>query len=114
VDPAGHDFHLQPYSPSIDAGSPALPADPDGSPADQGCYTFIPGPSLLNQVQWQGGTAGFFLNAYTNRNYVLEYSSNATHWNPLQTHLQSSDPMWITDPGATNDLMRLYRARLAP
>jgi len=39
VDQAAHDYHLQPSSPSIDAGDPAAPADPDGSTIDQGYYT---------------------------------------------------------------------------
>ena len=38
VDRAGHDFRLLPGSPSIDAGDPASPNDPDGSRADQGRY----------------------------------------------------------------------------
>ncbi len=42
VDAAAHDYHLRPYSPSIDAGNPASPADGDGSRTDQGRFTFEP------------------------------------------------------------------------
>jgi hypothetical protein len=41
------DFHLQPSSPCIDAGSPLAPLDPDGTIADQGAHYF-------NQGQPQG------------------------------------------------------------
>ena len=114
VNVAAHDFRLQPFSPSIDSGNPQFPADPDGSPADQGCYTFLPGPSLLTQPQWSAGTSHFLLNAYTNRNYVIEFSTNATAWHPLQTSFQTNDPSVISDPAAALPSMKLYRARLAP
>ncbi|MBN2477406.1 MAG: lamin tail domain-containing protein [Pirellulales bacterium] len=38
VDTASHDYHLQAGSPSIDAGDPNDPLDPDGTRADQGYY----------------------------------------------------------------------------
>ena len=41
-DPAQGDFHLRPTSPCIDAASPSLPADPDGSQADIGVFPFDP------------------------------------------------------------------------
>lgn len=34
------DFHLMPFSPCIDAGSPLAPLDPDGTIADQGAHYF--------------------------------------------------------------------------
>ena len=115
VDPAAHDFHLQPFSPSIDAGSPQSPSDPDGSPADQGCFTFVPGPSRLGQLQrLPGGMVQFPLIAYPNRNYVLEFSTNAMSWSYLQTRFQTNDPSWIADPGSASSPWRFYRARLAP
>jgi len=39
----GHDFHLKPGSPCIDAGDPSSPLDPDGSIADIGVFPFDPG-----------------------------------------------------------------------
>ena len=39
---AGHDYHLAPGSPCIDAGDPASPPDPDGSRADIGALPFDP------------------------------------------------------------------------
>ncbi|MEY2408612.1 MAG: hypothetical protein QOF48_1282, partial [Verrucomicrobiota bacterium] len=114
VDAAAHDFHLQPFSPSIDSGSPQFPADADGSPIDQGCYTFFPGPSFFSQAQAPGGVFQVLMNAYSNRNYVIEFSTNATAWSPFLTRFQTNDPSLITDPSATNSPLRLYRARLAP
>jgi hypothetical protein len=44
VDAAGKNFKLRPGSPSINAGNPASPNDPDGSRADQGFFlNGIPG-----------------------------------------------------------------------
>ena len=42
VDLEGGDYHLAPGSPCIDAGDPASPPDPDGSPIDIGALTFQP------------------------------------------------------------------------
>ncbi|HUU93268.1 MAG TPA: hypothetical protein VM238_18895, partial [Phycisphaerae bacterium] len=39
VNPALHDYHLQPGSPCIDAGDPADPTDPDGSRTDMGYFS---------------------------------------------------------------------------
>ena len=40
VDPANNDYHLQPNSPSIDAGDPDFAPDADGTRTDQGFYPF--------------------------------------------------------------------------
>jgi hypothetical protein len=40
ADSAEHDFHLQAGSPCIDAGDPASPLDPDGTPADMGAFHY--------------------------------------------------------------------------
>jgi hypothetical protein len=40
VNPYGEDFHLMPYSPCIDAGSPLSPLDPDSTIADMGAHYF--------------------------------------------------------------------------
>jgi hypothetical protein len=40
VDENGHDWHLTAGSPSIDAGWPGSPVDPDGTPADVGPFFF--------------------------------------------------------------------------
>lgn len=52
VDYANADYHLSANSPSIDAGDPASPYDPDGTIADMGAYattTPVPIPALS---QW--------------------------------------------------------------
>lgn len=115
VNAAAHDFRLLPFSPSIDTGHPQSPLDPDGSPIDQGCFTFLPNPSQLTQPQMRpDGAHRFLLNAYSNRNYIIEFSTNALSWNYLLTSFQTNDPASISDPAATNSPMRIYRARLAP
>jgi hypothetical protein len=115
VDAAGHDFHLQPHSPCIDAGDPSSPADPDGSPADQGWTTFQPpSPRLSLPRQLADGTFQFILDAYTNRNYVIDFSSDAASWIPLKTIPQPVELNPVLDTTATNTAHRLFRARLAP
>ncbi|MEX0585956.1 MAG: DNRLRE domain-containing protein, partial [Pirellulales bacterium] len=52
VDPAAHDYHLQPTSPAIDAGDPAASLDPDGSRADMGAFPFThSAPASVTNVQ---------------------------------------------------------------
>ena len=112
---ANHDFRLLPFSASIDAGNPQSPTDPDGSPIDQGWSTFLPAPSVLsNSQKMPDGSHRFDLSAYTNRQYVIEYSTNALDWLYLFTSFQTNDPSLMVDPAARNSTMRLYRARLAP
>lgn len=116
ADAAGHDFRLLPFSPAIDSGSPHSPPDPDGSPMDQGWLTFVPPPPVLinSELKTQNSEFHFQLSAYTNRNYVIEFSTNAVDWWYLQTSFQTNDPALMVDPSATTSPMRLYRARLAP
>jgi len=115
ADAANHDFRLLPFSPSIDAGNPQSPNDPDGSLIDQGWIAFLPAPSLLSNPQKMAdGSHRFDLNAYANRQYVIEYSTNALDWLYLFNSFQTNDPSLMVDPAATNSPMRLYRARLAP
>jgi hypothetical protein len=112
---SARDFHLRPYSPAIDAGSPGSAQDPDGSPVDLGCFRFIaPAPMLSAPRMFPGGTYQFTLNAYTNRNYVIESSANAAAWDFLKTITQTVESNLVTDPTAGNGSHRLYRARLAP
>jgi len=115
ADESARNFHLQSYSPAIDAGAPAPPLDPDGSPADLGCFRFIPPAPVLGAPLMQpDGTYQFTLNAYTNRNYVIESSTNATAWNFVKTVLQAVESSVVADASASNVTHRLYRARLAP
>ncbi len=82
---------------------------------DQGGFTFLPNPSQLSQPQMQpDGSHQFLLNAYTNRNYIIEFSTNTFDWTYLRSSFQTNDPALVSDPAATNSLIRLYRARLAP
>ena len=115
VNESARDFRLRPYSPAIDTGSPASPLDPDGSPADLGCFRFIPpAPVLAAPLMLSDGTYQFTLNAYTNRNYVIESSTDPGSWNFVKTVAQPAESSLVTDPTATNATHRLYRARLAP
>jgi hypothetical protein len=113
VDAAAHDFHLRPFSPCIDAGSPLSPLDPDGSPGDKGYNIFIPpAPQLASPSK--SSPFQFDLAAYTNRNYVVEYSTNLVTWDRLQTIFQSQDNTPVQDAGSATDSLRVYRAHLAP
>jgi hypothetical protein len=115
VDAASRDFHVRPYSPCIDSGDPGSPRDPDGSPADQGCFTFLPPRPVLRDLQrTSGGAIQFTLDAYTNRNYVIDFSSDAASWNPLKTVPQPIESNPVVDTTAADSTHRLYRARLAP
>lgn len=115
VNTAGHDFHLQPHSPCIDAGNPSSPADPDGSPVDLGWATFQPpNPRLSLPHKLADGSFQFTLDAYTNRNYVIDFSSDAVSWSPLKTIPQPIESNPVVDNTAADSSHRLYRARLAP
>lgn len=114
VNAAGHDYHLQPYSPCIDSGDPSLPLDPDGSRVDIGAFTFVPPPPVLSgPLNFGSGSFQFVLNAYSNRNYVVEASDTATNWLFLKTVSQAAELNAVTDTTATN-AHRIYRVRLAP
>jgi len=114
VNASTYDCRLQPYSPCIDAGDPASPRDPDGSPADLGWIPFVPPRPVLSAPQMTTGSPfQFSLNAYTNRNYRVDYSADSVTWAPLTTLFQTNEVMRITDPSATN-AHRIYRAWLGP
>jgi hypothetical protein len=109
------DYHLLPYSPCIDSGDPLSALDADGSRADMGAYTFVPPrPVLGSPFNLSGGGFQFVLNAYSNRNYVIESSDTATNWNFLKTVAQPAEINTVTDTTAANSTHRIYRARLAP
>lgn len=115
VNATSGDYHLQPFSPCIDTGHPASPPDPDGSPADMGYFRFIaPQPTLNNLQRLGDGTVQFAIQAYTNRNYVIEFSSDFTSWNELLTSWQSSETMQLSDSPPSGTASRHYRAKLAP
>ena len=102
-----YDFHLQPSSPCIDTG---IGTDPDGSPMDLGAFTFMP-PAPILSAPAQGQ---FVLNAWTNRNYVVESSSDLAVWSSLGTYFQTNAANLIQDPSAPPLSPKFYRARLAP
>jgi hypothetical protein len=115
ADVDGRDFQLRPYSPCIDSGNPASGFDPDGSPADVGVYTFVPPPAGLSAPRMMGGNLfEFTLDAYTNRNYVIEFSESGAGWNDLKTVFQSSGTNPVSDSVSAGSTDRIYRARLAP
>jgi hypothetical protein len=105
-------YHLRPYSPAIDSGSPEAPADPDGSPADRGYFTFIPPPPRLGDPRLlTDGSFQLQVEAYTNRNYLIETSTNAVTWEPLKTVWQGVQATGISDTGVVPTPRRFYRAR---
>ncbi len=53
VNAVGDDYHLLAGSPCIDAGNPASPQDPDGSPADMGAFP-LPNPYGDNDADDDG------------------------------------------------------------
>ena len=107
------DYRLLPYSPCIDAGSPASPFDPDGSPVDLGFVTFLPpAPELNSPKNEPSGAFTFLLNAYTNRNYRVDMSTNCTDWTALTTLKMTNSPALVTDPGTAGESKRFYRALL--
>jgi hypothetical protein len=113
TDVAAHDFQLQPFSPSIDSGNPASPLDADGSPADQGWLTFVPPAPMLSSANVAApGAIIFDLNAYTNRNYVIEAATEFTQWAPLATNFQTTPVVSVTNSTAAPQ--QFFRARLAP
>jgi hypothetical protein len=114
VDAASSNFLLKPFSQCIDAGDPLSPLDPDGSPTDIGWAVFIPPAPRLVQPTPMVNPFNFFLQAYTNRNYVIETSSNLTSWSVWKTQFQPTDQTPVTDPAASPGISRFYRAKLAP
>lgn len=115
VDASANDYRLRPFSPSIDAAAPSALPDADSSPADQGALTFQPPRPELRVPQWLGdGKFRAELHAYTNRSYVIEFSTNATAWNFLKAVPQTADSTLVIDITASNSTHRVYRARLAP
>jgi len=104
----GYDFHLREGSPCIDAGTGFL--DPDGSPSDIGAFTFVPPRPVLTQAS----PGGFTLNAWSNRNYVVEFCTGLPAWNTLGTFFQTNAANRIIDPALSIAPHKLYRARLAP
>ena len=114
LDPAGHDYRLLIGSSCIDTGNPASPLDADGSRIDMGCFTFeVPQPLLSAPQRLPNGTFEFLFSGYTNRNYVVDYSTNGQTWGILTTISHSEDPETISD-SPPNGQMRIYRARLGP
>ncbi len=108
-----NNFHLLPGSPCIDTGDPAA-TDPDGSRVDLGYFTFSPpapsfGPAQMTPLGYQ-----FQFNAYPNRNWIVEATTDFAAWTNLTTHFQVTDPSVLADSAATNGLRRFYRAHLAP
>lgn len=112
VNVALHDYHLQPFSPCIDSGNPLSAPDPDGSPVDLGCFTFVPPAPRLANASGSGGHCQFQLEAYTNRNYRLEYSTDLSSWTPFKTNFQTTPIMLLQDTAP--DPERYYRALWGP
>ena len=116
VDQVAGDFHLQPASPCIDTGHPSAPLDPDGSRTDMGFYTFLAPPPTLGLIQRVGtGSVQFALSAYTNRNYVIESSTNLiAPWQTFRTVFATQALTTITDTNLATTPARFFKARLGP
>lgn len=115
IDAARHDFRLKPHSPAIDSAAPGTPPDADGSPADRGAFTFVPDAPVLNPLPGGlGSPFQFHLVAYTNRNYVIERSSDLAGWEHLKSVWQTAETNLVADPFEGTEPHRFYRARLAP
>jgi hypothetical protein len=111
VDEPAHDYRLRPYSPCIDAGSPGSPVDPDQSPADVGCLTFVPPPPQLSSSERQLSSAfSFLLDAYTNRQYRIEVSTNCVDWSLFTEVMLTNSPAAVIDSTEAQS-KRFYRAR---
>ena len=101
-----------------DGGEPAsggLLSDLEDPVRDQAAEVKVPPAPVLSAPQMlPQGALEFFLNAYTNRNYVIEFATQTTNWADLKTISQSAELNRVTDLDAANSPFRLYRARLAP
>ena len=115
VDQVAGDFHLQPASPCIDTGNPSSPLDPDGSRTDRGFYTFLAPAPTLGGIKTVGtGSVQFALSAYTNRNYVIESSTNFAAWQSFRTVFATQAVTTITDTNRATTPARYFKARLGP
>ena len=115
VDQVAGDFHLQAASPCIDTGNPASPLDPDGSRTDRGFYTFFAPAPTLGSIKTVGtGLVQFALSAYTNRNYVIESSTNFAAWQTFRTVFATQAVTTITDTNRATTPTRYFKARLGP
>jgi hypothetical protein len=115
VNAANRDYHLLPGSPAIDSGSTTSPKDPDGSRADMGAFVFIPPPpSLLTPHFAPIDSLILGVNAYPNRNYVIESSTNLVNWTKLQTYFQTNQVTSAETVANPAQRAAYYRTRLAP
>lgn len=115
VDAANHDYRLRPYSVAIDAGAPSEPEDFDGTASDIGYFTFVaPPPWLTIPEVPSNGTFRFSLNAYPNRDYEIQVTTNLVSWTPLTTISQTNPSGPVADAAGTNAPSRYYRAQLIP
>jgi hypothetical protein len=113
VNPAGHDYHLQPSSPCIDAGDPQAGIDPDGSRTDIGYDVFqAPPPELVQPGLNMDGTFRFLVKAYPNRDYAVEVCSNPPVWRILARIRPAANPVEFSDTNSVINATRLYRVRL--
>ena len=69
--------------------------------------TRLSSPALATNGPFQ-----FFLQAETNRNYTIQYSSNLVQWRPLITLTVRTNPASIKDPASSTK--RFYRALKLP
>jgi parallel beta-helix repeat protein len=77
VDPSNGDYHLQPYSPCIDAGDPTSPLDPDGTVADIGAFYFDQSTGISESAKIASPSAFHLFQNYPNpfnAATVLRYS----------------------------------------
>jgi hypothetical protein len=58
------------------------------------------------------GEAGLQIDAQPGRGVLVEYSSNLPDWHPLTVGTNTGDLLRVTDPGATTNAARFYRAQV--
>lgn len=128
VDPENDDFHLTEYSPSIDAGDPASPKDPDSTVADIGAFyyeqmfpaIFINEDSLNFgdvEIGTQTDNAFKIFNSGSDTLFIDQISSGlsvfTTNFDPANNFILPNDSMEITvsfipdEAGSVNDTLAI-------
>jgi hypothetical protein len=123
--PAQADFHLQPNSPAIDAGSPSLApsvdfdgsARPYGAGFDAGAFEYVPSSPFSLQLRYlpSRSNPNLTLQGGPKSHYRVEWKPLLTNgtWNLLQDILSlPCSPYTVSDTNSAGTSQRFYRAAL--